>query len=187
MQFYDVIKERKSIRKFKDNSISKDKMARIIDAAMKSPSWKNKSSYKFIIVEDKNERERLANTILNKTEEASNSIKEAPITAVVVADPSLSGNVDEREYYLVDSAIAMEHLILAATAEGYGTCWIGAFDEDEIRDILSIPKKYRVVGMTPIGEINETKESHPKKDVRDYVFLNTWEKAYTENIDKNIH
>lgn len=181
MQFYDVIEKRTSIKKFKNTAIDKQKIDRMITAAMMSPSWKNQASYKFIIVEDESRKEELANTIKNGTEDAANSIKEAPIAAVVVASPHKSGVVDEREYYLVDSAIAMEHFILAATAEGYGTCWIGAFDEDKIREILSIPDEYRVVGMTPVGEIAEDKEHYPKKDIRDYVFVNRWNEAYTDS------
>ncbi|KAJ49434.1 nitroreductase [Clostridium tetanomorphum] len=187
MQFYDVIENRKSIKKFKNTAISKDKVARMITAAMMSPSWKNKTSYKFILVEDANKREQLANTIMNKTDETTKSIKDAPMTAVIVADPSKSGVVDEREYYLVDSAIAMEHFILAATAEGYGTCWVGAVDEDKIREVLNIPKDYRVIAMTPVGEIGENKEHYEKKDVRDYVFLDSWNKAYTNEISNIKH
>ena len=182
MEFYNVIEARKSIRKFKNTEICKDKMARIINAAMRSPSWQNETSYKFIIVNDESQRKQLSNTIINKSDKASQAINMAPITAIVVADPDESGTVEGRQYYLVDSAIAMEHFILAATAEGYGTCWIGAFDEDKVKKILDIPENYKVVGMTPVGETDENKESHPKKDVREYVFLNKWYNSYTENI-----
>ncbi|EPY2273135.1 nitroreductase family protein [Clostridium sporogenes] len=182
MDFYDVIEDRKSIRKFKNTEICKEKMARIINAAMRSPSWKNETSYKFIIVQDGTKRTELASTIINKSDEASEAIRVAPVTAVVVADPDKSGTIENKQYYLVDSAIAMEHFILAATAEGYGTCWIGAFDEDKVKGVLDIPQNYKVVGMTPVGESNENKESHPKKDVREYVFLDKWHNSYTENI-----
>jgi nitroreductase len=104
------------------------------------------------------------------------------MTAIVVADPASSGEVENKEYYLVDSAIAMEHFILSATNEGYGTCWIAALDEDIIKSALSIPQNYKVVALTPIGEISESKEHYEKKDVRDFVFLNSWENSYSENI-----
>lgn len=86
--------------------------------------------------------------------------------------------VKERVYYLVDSAIAMEHLILAATNEGYGTCWIGAFDEDKIRKIFSIPSDYRVVGMTPIGISNEEIEKYHEKKIEEHVFQDNWNHSY---------
>ncbi len=186
MQFYDVIKSRVSIKDYKNTPINKDKLARIVNAAMMSPSWRNNTSYSFILVDDQGEKDKLSNTIVNETNEASTSVRNAPMVAVVVADPSQSGTVGDREYYLVDSAIAMEHFVLAATNEGYGTCWIASFDEDRVRDILSIPKQFRVVAMTPVGESTHQVEHHSKKDVRDHVFINSWQKVYTENDSRFI-
>jgi len=186
MEFYDVIKNRQSIKKFKDSPIHKEKLARMINAAMMSPSWKNKSAYKFILVDEKKELEQLSKAIMNKDNSASQSILEAPMTAVIVADPEASGEVENREYYLVDSAIAMEHFILSATNEGYGTCWIAAIDEDIIKKALSIPGNYKVVAMTPIGEISESKGHYDKKDIKDFVFLNTWDNPYVNKIKDDI-
>lgn len=186
MQFYDVVKSRQSIKKFKNAPINPEKLARMINAAMMSPSWKNNSSYRFILVDEKKELEQISKAIINKDNSAAQSILEAPMTAVVVADPSASGEVENREYYLVDSAIAMEHFVLSATNEGYGTCWIAAVDEEIIKNTLSIPQNYKVVAMTPIGEIAESKEHNDKKDVRDFVFLNTWDNSYAENTKGDI-
>jgi nitroreductase len=180
MEFYDVVKMRKSIKKFKNTPIVPEKLDRMVNAAMMSPSWKNNSSYKFILVDQKNELEQISKAIMNKDNSAAQSVMDAPMTVVVVADPELSGEVENREYYLVDSAIAMEHFILAATNEGYGTCWIAAVDEGIIKKALSIPENYKVVALTPIGEIAESKEHNDKKDERDFVFLNTWDNAYSE-------
>lgn len=181
MQFYDVIESRLSIHSFKDTPIEKDKLARMIHAAMQSPSWKNNASYRFILIDHKQEKEALAQCIINDTNQSSQSIKQAPMVAVVVGEPSDSGIIKDREYYLVDGAIAMEHFVLAATNEGYGTCWIAALDEDKVRQALSIPQNFRVIAITPVGEIAESKEHNPKKDVREHVFLNEWGKSYTEN------
>jgi nitroreductase len=180
MEFYDVVKIRKSIKKFKNTPISTEKLTRMIDAAMMSPSWKNNSSYKFILVDEKNQLEQISKAIMNKDNSAAQSITDAPMTAVIVADPEESGEVENKEYYLVDSAIAMEHFVLSATNEGYGTCWIAAIDEDIIKKALSIPQNYKVVALTPIGEIAESNEHNDKKDVSDFVFLNSWGNAYTE-------
>ncbi len=186
MQFYDVIENRTSIKKFKNSKIDNDKIARMINAAMMSPSWKNESSYKFIMVEEPEKKNMIADAINNKTEDAAQSIKEAPMVAVVVADPNESGMVDGKQYYLVDGAIAMEHFILAATAEGYGTCWIAALDENKVKDILNIPQNYRIVGLTPVGEAEEKKNHYDKKNIKDYMFLDSWNNAYTEN-HKSLH
>jgi len=181
MEFYDVVENRKGIKKFKDTPINPEKLARMINAAMMSPSWKNNTGYKFILVDEKRELEQISKSIMNNDNLAAQSILDAPMTAVVVADPNASGEVENREYYLVDSAIAMEHFVLSATNEGYGTCWIGAINEDIIKKTLSIPQNYKVVAMTPIGEIAESKKHNDKKNVKDFVFSNTWDNAYVEN------
>ncbi|MCY6483582.1 nitroreductase family protein [Clostridium aestuarii] len=184
MQFYDVIETRKSIKKFRANTeLDRGKVMRMIDAAMKSPSWKNEASCKFILVDDDQKKDRIALAIQNKTNEASQSIVDAPMLAVVVGEPEVSGSIEGKEYYLVDGAIAMEHFVLAATEEGYGTCWIAAFNERKIKEILGIPDNLKIIALTPVGEIEEEKPHKPKKDVRDYVFLNEWNKAYT---DQNV-
>jgi nitroreductase len=180
VEFYDVVKIRKSIKKFKNTQINSEKLTRMIDAAMMSPSWKNNSSYKFILVDQKSQLEQISKAIMNKDNSAAQSIIDAPMTAIIVADPEDSGEVQNKEYYLVDSAIAMEHFVLSATNEGYGTCWIAAIDEDIIKKALSIPQNYKVVALTPVGEIAESSEHNDKKDVSDFVFLNSWGNAYTE-------
>jgi len=78
-------------------------------------------------------------------------LKKAPIIIVACADPKLSGMRNSIEYFMVDVAIAMEHIILAATNFGLGSCWIGSFDESRIKKVLEIPNNIRVVAMTPIG------------------------------------
>lgn len=181
MEFYDVVRDRKSIKKFKNTPINTDKLARMINAAMMSPSWKNNTSYKFILVDEKNKLEQISKSIMNKDNSAEQSILDAPMTAIIVADPNASGIVENKEYYLVDSAIAMEHFILSATNEGYGTCWIAAVDEDMIKKALSIPQNYKVVAITPIGEIAESKDHYDKKAIKDFVFSNTWDNSYSEN------
>ena len=186
MKFYEVIESRNSAKRFSDTPIDKESLDRIINAAMRSPSWKDNTSYRIILVTESSIKDQLASAVKNKTDEASTSIKEAPVVAVIVGDPSESGIIDGKEYYLVDGAIAMEHLVLAATSEGYGTCWIGVWDEQKVKQALSIPDRYRIIAMTPIGKADEYKPTNPKKDVREHVFLNSFGSAFTENTNKGL-
>lgn len=179
MQFYEVIENRNSANKFKSDPVNQDSLSRIIDASMKSPSWKNNTSYRVIIVDDVELKKEISETILNDTDEMSQALKEAPLLAVVVGDPEESGIIEGKEYYLVDGAIAMQQLILAATNEGYGTCWLGCMNEDKIKKVLKIPQNYKVIAMTPIGKAEKYKSPNPKKDVRDYVFSNSFGEAIT--------
>lgn len=186
MDFYSVIENRKSIKKFESDDLDRGKVNRMINAAMMSPSWKNATSYKFIIVDDKNLRQQIANAIINNTNEAAQSVIDAPMTAVVVADPTVSGTMEGKDFYLLDAAISMEHFVLAATEEGYGTCWIASFDEKKIKETLNIPENFKVVALTPVGKIGAEKSHNPKKDVKDYVFCNQWDKSFADMDTKVI-
>ena len=178
MQFYDVIKNETSVKSFTSAPIENAKLDRILNATIASPSWKNGRPYKIVLVDNVFDKEKLANTVMNDTGESANSIKQAPMVAVIVADPAASGHIDNKDYYLVDSAIAMEHFVLAATNEGYGTCWIGCVNENDVKNILSIPENYKVVAMTPVGVTKEKTYSPESFDIGNYVFHNTWNDTY---------
>lgn len=180
MDFYEVIKKRTSIKKFKNTPIPSGKLNNMIDAAMMSPSWKNKTSYSFIIIDDEQKKNEIADCVLNNTDEAAEALRTAPIAAVVVGDPEDSGKINGKEYYLADSAIAMEHFILAAANEGYGTCWMASLDENKVKTLLRIPEKYSVVAITPVGEFDESKPHNEPKDLRDHVYKNYWSMAYSD-------
>ncbi len=115
-----------------------------LEAARFVPSWANKQCWHFIVVRDREKIEKLSSTI-------NFWMKDAPAVIVACGDPSKSGFKNEQHYYLVDVAIALEHFVLAATNEGLGTCWIGAFDEENVKTLLSIPREIKIIALTPIG------------------------------------
>lgn len=94
MEFYQVIENRNSANKFSDEPVDKDSLVRIINAAMKSPSWKNNTSYRIVFVDDIMLKQTLAQAILNDTDEMEEALKQAPIVAVVVGDSDQSGTVE---------------------------------------------------------------------------------------------
>lgn len=178
MNFYDVVNERTSIKSFKDTPIQRDKLDRVLEATMMAPSWKNNTSYKIILVNNEGEKAVLANSVMNNVDTVAGGVVEAPMVAVIIAEPDESGEINDKDFYLMDSAIAMEHFILSATNEGYGTCWIASFDEERIRNLLGIPGNYRVVAMTPIGVPAEDPKHHSKKDSSECIFLNQYGNSF---------
>ena len=101
---------------------------------------------------------------------------QAPIIIVGCADPTKSGNKDDKQYYLLDMGISMEHIMLAATEQGLGTCWIGGgFDEAIVKETLNIPKEIRVVAITPLGYPDEITEPRPRKTLEEITIQNHWE------------
>jgi nitroreductase len=158
MEFYEVVKNRRSYRSFKPKKPEKDKVKQILNAARLAPTWANMQGLEYIVVRESETVEALWKAIGQR-----NKFSNAPMFIVGIISEKDSGtNSNGLKYFTVDFGICFEHLILAATAEGLGSCWIGWFDEDEVKSILKIPKKYRVVGLTPLGY--PEKEKGPVKD-----------------------
>ncbi|GFO56924.1 hypothetical protein GMSM_39310 [Geomonas sp. Red276] len=106
------------------------------------------------------------------------AIATAPCLIVVCADPAESGVENGIEYYIADTAIAFEHLCLAAKELGLGTCWMGWFDEERIKQALGIPAGIRVIGITPLGYPEQEPKQRPRKELREIAFAETWGVAW---------
>jgi nitroreductase len=104
----------------------------------------------------------------------SRAIATAPVVIVVCAEPTASGVENGIEYYIADTAIAFEHLCLAAHALGLGTCWMGWFSENAIREALGIPDTIRVVGVTPLGYPDQEPKARPRKALEEITFYDHW-------------
>jgi len=158
MEFKDIIQKRRSVREFTDEIVSDEKLRRVLEAARLAPSASNWQPWKFVVVKDVNKRKALARAANNQA-----FISQAPIIIIAVAlmpERIMTCGVPS---YAVDLAIAMEHVVLAAVDEGLGTCWIGAFSQEKVKRILSIPDKYKVVTVMPMGyPIGETVASSRK-------------------------
>lgn len=148
MEFFDVIKSRKSVRNYISKPVEPETLDQIFTTAQWAPSWRNGQCWKFIVVSDPEQKKQLirCTSVFNQSWLG----KEYAII-VSCGNPDQSGFRNEQHYYLVDVAIAMEHLVLAATALGLGTCWIGGFEEGKVKQLLNIPEIYRVVAMTTLG------------------------------------
>ena len=148
MDFYEVIRTRRSIRSYKPDPIPEEDLNRVLEAVRIAPSGSNRQPWKFIIVKDEELKRRLVPACGDQR-----FIAEAP---VVIVACGYNIHYDRGGYMrdmsmLVDVSIAFTHLILAARAEGLGTCWIGAFDNEEVKKILDIPEDVNVVAITPLG------------------------------------
>jgi len=148
MEFYDVVRTRRSIRSYRPDPVPEEALSRILETARVAPSGSNRQPWKFIVVRDEKLRSRLATACGNQ-----GFIAEAPVAIVACGydiDYNRGGYMGGMSM-LVDVSIAFTHMILAARAEGLGTCWIGAFDNDEAKEILDIPEDVNVVAVTPLG------------------------------------
>src|SRR4030043_560082 len=144
----DLIEKRKSIRSYKSQAVKEEDLNYVLEAFRKAPSAKNLQPWKLIVVKDKKKINDLSIACNNQT-----FLAEAPILIVACAseDDAYSSMGGYMNSFPIDLGIALEHLILAATEKGLGTCWIGAFKEKLVKDLLDIPENVRVVALTPLG------------------------------------
>jgi len=162
----EIIRFRRSIRSYKPKKIEDDKLEYILQAFRKAPSAKNLQPWKLVVVKNKKKIGDLAIACNNQT-----FISEAPVIIVACAKEDEAYGVmgGYMNSYPIDIAIAMEHLILAATEKGLGTCWIGAFKEKLVKDLLKIPENVRVVALTPVGYPAEEKPKRGRKSLSEVV------------------
>ena len=164
MEFKEIIQKRRSIRGFTNQLITDNKIRRVLEAARLAPSAANRQEWKFVVVRDADKREALAEAANNQA-----FVGQAPVIIAAVAlmpDRIMTCDIPA---YAVDLAIAVEHIVLAAVDEGLGTCWIGAFSQENVRKILSIPEKYKVVTVMPIGYPAGETSARPRKSIEEVV------------------
>jgi nitroreductase len=146
MNVMDAIKTRKSVRAYMDRPVEEAKVNQILEAGRLAPSASNRQEWRFVIVRELERRKNLAQIAGRQ-----DFIAEAPVVIVACADTDGHVMPCGHASYLIDVAIALDHMTLAAVELGLGTCWIGDFDESKVKDLLGIPEKIRVVELMPLG------------------------------------
>lgn len=173
MDLFQVITERRSIRKYTDTPVEPDKLRRVLDAARLAPSWKNLQCWRFLVIADGAKKARLLEAF-PEDNPGRKALSQAPLVVLVCAAPGESGVENGIEYYIADTAIAFEHLCLAAQALGLGTCWMGWYDEARLKEAAGVPSSFRVVGITPLGYPDQDPKARPRKDLREIAYLEQW-------------
>ena len=167
MDFEQVIKTRRSIRKYKSKRVPREVVDKILkDAVTYAPSAKNLQPWKFIVIADPQQRQELVSQFNNNS-----FIREAPYIIVGLANQETCypKNVGYLPTDLIDFSIVFYQLLLSATNEGLATCWLGAFDGKKIEKHLGISRPWRVIGMTPLGYGDEPGSYHPRKAYEDAI------------------
>lgn len=168
MDLFEVIEKRRSIRKFKRKPVARKDLKRILEAGRLAPSGGNRQPWYFIVVRDLEIKKALSIVANNQK-----FIADADIVIVALGDPGTKPkfNVSSiRIPHKQDPMIAIEHMILAATALGYGTCWIGAFNENEVKRILKIPENLAVIALLPVGVPDESPSPRSRKAFKEIFF-----------------
>jgi nitroreductase len=169
MKVSEAIKIRRSVRKYKKERIPKKIITQLLESARLAPSAGNRQEWKFIVVENEEKRKALALAA------GQEFVGEAPVVIVGVAlSPNrvMSCGVPA---YAVDLGIALTHIVLHGVELGLGSCWIGAFNQEEVKKILEIKEEYKVVALLPIGYPAESPTPRERKGLEEVVSYNRFE------------
>ncbi len=149
MDVLDVIRSRRSVRDFSDRRIPAEAVDALVEAIRWAPSAGNLQSRKFYFVFDREVKERLAAAALSQS-----FIARAPLAVVACLDRRISVRYGDRGvnlYAIQDVSASIMNLMLAAQERGLGTCWVGAFNEFDVADVLELPDHLRPVAIVPVG------------------------------------
>ena len=170
MDVSEAVRRRYSVRRYEDRPVEAEKLERVLEAARLAPSAKNLQEWRFVVVQDAETRQRLI--------EAANGqsfVGQAPVViaaCAVDADHVMPCGLPS---FSIDVAIALEHVALQATAEGLGTCWIGAFDEAKVKKVLDIPGNVRVVDLMPLGYPADEPREKSRMALGEIAMRERWE------------
>jgi nitroreductase len=170
MDLYEVMKSRYSVRSYLNKPVEQEKLDRILDAARLAPSGSNRQPWKFVVVRDAEMRKKLVSACSNQE-----FVGQAPVVIAAVGltpDRIMSCGVPGDP---VDVAIALEHVALAATAEGLGTCWVGAFNQDQTRALLGIPANAKVIEVMTLGYPADNLRPKTRKPVKELACYDQWQ------------
>jgi len=169
MEILPEILTRRSIRSFTAQPLEKDQLDRILEAGRLAPSAKNRQEWRFIVIQKKEVRQKMMEAAFSQE-----YVGQAPVIMAVCTT-----NIDYRmpngqASFPVDLAFAASHMVLQAVHEGLGTCCVTTFDEQEVREILTVPFSMRVVLLILIGYADESPEPTPRKSIRQISARDHW-------------
>ena len=161
MDFFEVVRARRSIRRYRRGEpVREEDLMLILEAMRLAPSAKNLQPWQVVVVEDQERKEELARAAHNQM-----FVADAGVVLVCLSDPRKSPRWHDK-----DAMIALEHAALAATALGYGSCWIGSFDPEAVRRIVRAPDELVVVAMMAIGVPDESPPPRPRRPLEEMAF-----------------
>ena len=170
MDVMEAIRKRVSVRSFLDRPVEEGKLKLIMEAARLAPSVRNIQEWIFIVIKDKTMRQKIMQAAKNQA-----FVGEAPVVIACCATITDYKMTCGQLAYPIDLAIAITHMVLEATELGLGTCWVGAFFEDKVKEILGIPKDVCVVELLALGYAKPgLKTEKIRKDLGEIIRYEHW-------------
>jgi nitroreductase len=177
--FQELVRNRRSIRRYLDKPVEREKILTCIEAARLAPSADNVQPWRFLIIDDPKLKTQYAKKVFSGIYSISGFAEKAPVLILILARLDIIANrigrqIQNLQFYLLDIGIAGEHIVLQAEELGLGSCWIAWFNIRKARKFLKIPRKYKIVSMLAMGyfEKRPSKEKKRKK-LEEIAWFNT--------------
>lgn len=176
--FLQLIQSRRSVRKYLDQPVEREKILHCIEAARLAPSAENVQPWRFIIIDDPAQKDEFSNQAFSGIYSPTHFAAKAPVIIVMLAKPDILANrigkqIQGIHFYFIDSGIAGEHLVLQAAELGLGTCWIGWFNTKKVRKFFNIPRSYQIISLISMGYPEEMKTGgHKRLPVPEIAWFN---------------
>lgn len=156
MEFLDLVKKRKSVRSYLPKDVPDEYLEKILEAGRLAPSACNSQPWSFVVVKDKQKIERIVGKSMSGKYNMNKFAKEAPVLIIIVTEKSkyvarLAGLLRDVKYNLIDIGIVGDHMTLQAAELGLGTCWLGWFDEKEVKNILGLSSRTKIDVILTLG------------------------------------
>jgi nitroreductase len=169
MDFQELIKKRYSVRAYKPDAVEEEKLHLVLEAARLAPTAANKQPFQLVLLRTDG-READLRRIYNRE-----WFVQAPLVIGICGVPSEAWvRMDGKSYVDVDVSIVMDHIVLAATDLGLGTCWVGAFDPAAAREVLGLPEDVEPLAFTPLGYAADQWRPKTRKPLSDLVRTDRW-------------
>ena len=177
MEAMECIKTRRSCRKFQDEAVAHEVLEEVVGAAAYAPSWKNTQITRYIVVEDRDKIQKIANDCVLGFEYNTKTISRCPALVVVTMVKNRSGYEKDGSYTtskedrweMFDAGIATQTFCLAAHEKGLGSVIMGIFDEDKIAEVIAIPENQKVAALVAIGYPAFQPEAPQRKEVSELL------------------
>ncbi len=170
MEFFDVIQHRYSVRAYKPDPVDPAKLTRVLEAARLAPTAANLQPFRLVVAKMKGREDEFHRVYARRW------FTQAPLVICACGLPAQGWvrGADGVNYTTVDVAIAMDHLILAAAAQGLGTCWIAAFDVVAARQAFGLPNGVDPIALTPLGYPADHAGPKERKPLSQLVRYEKW-------------
>lgn len=180
INFLVLATKRQSVRGYLDKPVEKEKVKRCLEAARLAPSACNSQPWSFIVIDNTELKNAVADQTSNKMLPLNHFTKQAPVLIAIVLEKAkvitqIGGTIKNKEFPLIDLGIAAEHICLQAASEDLGTCMLGWFNEKKVKQLLNIPSRKRVLLIITLGyPSNNRIRLKKRKELKEIVRYNSY-------------